>query len=91
MSRYLPGDGFSKMPWLGFIFLVPVCLITAIPSYGFSLLVLAYAIWDRTQTLRKNLRNPMRRSVDRHTQGLVNHASAINRAVLNKPPAKGRQ
>ena len=44
MSRYGPGYGFSKFPWWGFIFLVPVCLITVIPSYGFSLHLLAYAI-----------------------------------------------
>ena len=44
MSRYGPGYRFSKFPWWGFIFLVPVCLITAIPSYCFSLLLLAYAI-----------------------------------------------
>ena len=88
MPRYQPGDGFSKMPWWGFVILVPVCLITAIPSYGFSLLLLAYAIWDRNQALRKYLRNPERPSVNRHTQALVNSASAINRAVLKKGPKK---
>ena len=88
MSRYRPGDGFSKMPWWGFVLLVPVCLITAIPSYGFSLLFLAVAIWERTLNLRKHLQNSMRRSFDRNTQDLVKEASAINRAVLNKSPKK---
>ena len=67
------------MPWWGLLFLAPFLLLAAIPSFGISLLVLAYAIWVKAE---KTLRNPIRPSVNRHTQGLVNHASAINRAVL---------
>ena len=74
------------MPWWGFALLVPLALVTAIPSYGFSIFVVAMGILDKL--LRSRPRYPMRSSVNRHTQGLVNHASAINRAVLNKPPTK---
>ena len=74
------------MPWWGFVLLFPIALITAIPSYGFSILFLALWILDKVQSNRP--RYPMQRSVNRHTQGLVDHASAINRAVLNKRPKK---
>ena len=67
MSRYRPGKGFAEMPWWGFLFLAPFLLLAAIPSFGISLLVLAYAIWVKAE---KTLRNPIR-SVNRHAGQLT--------------------